>query len=100
MSGLLSRSRPETARIWCLPIRKFQTDRYASLFSYSLDVTLDSEFYPFLYPNQYVNFTADSEAVTLAASLTKDAAEDLNALDVIYQYVTTHITYDTEKAPL
>ena len=81
-----------------LAYQEISDGQFASLFSYALDVTLDSEFYPFLYPNQYVNFTADSEAISLAASLTKDAAEDLDALDAIYQYVTTHITYDTEKA--
>lgn len=81
-----------------LTYREISDGQYASLFSYSLDVTLDSEFYPFLYPNQYVNFTSGSEAISLAASLTEDAAEDLDALDAVYQYVTTHITYDTEKA--
>ena len=81
-----------------LAYQEISDGQYASLFSYSLNVTLDSEFYPFLYPNQYVNFTSDSKAISLAASLTKDAAEDLDALDAIYQYVTTHITYDSDKA--
>lgn len=72
--------------------------QYASLFSYSLDVALENEFLPFLYPNQYVDFTEDDEAVKLAAALSTDAETDLDALTVIYEYVTTHITYDDEKA--
>lgn len=72
--------------------------QYASLFSYPLDVTLENAFLPFLYPNQYVNFTAKSEAVSLAASLSKDAATDLDALRTIYEYVVTTLTYDNEKA--
>lgn len=42
-------------------------DRYASLFSQVIDVELENDFLPFLYPNQYVDFTADSQAVALAA---------------------------------
>jgi transglutaminase-like putative cysteine protease len=73
-------------------------DQYASLFSYSLKVELANEFLPFLYPNQYVWFTGESEAVRLAEELSADAATDLDALDLIYEYVITHITYDDEKA--
>lgn len=81
-----------------LAYQEISDGQYSSLFSYPLDVSLDNEFYPFLYPNQYVDFTAGSKAISLAASLTADSAEDLDALDDIYQYVTTHITYDEEKA--
>ncbi|MCC8101226.1 MAG: transglutaminase domain-containing protein [Clostridiales bacterium] len=73
-------------------------DEYTSLFSYVLDVELDSEFFPFLYPNQYVDFTEDSEAVQLAAALSEDAATDIDALNEIYDYVISHIVYDDEKA--
>jgi transglutaminase-like putative cysteine protease len=73
-------------------------DQYASLFSYSLEVELESDFLPFLYPNQYVSFTSDSEAVTLAAELSRDAETDLDALDQVYEYVIGHISYDEEKA--
>lgn len=73
-------------------------DQYISLFNYALDVELENEFLPFLYPNQYVNFSESSEAVALAASLSEEAATDLEALELIYTYVTGHITYDDEKA--
>ena len=72
--------------------------QYASLFSYPLDVTMENAFFPFLYPNQYVNFSSESEAVSLAASLSRDAATDLDALRTIYEYVVTTLTYDNEKA--
>lgn len=73
-------------------------NQYAALFNYTIDVELDSEFLPFLYPNQYVDFAEDNEAVKLAAGLSAGAETDLEALDAIYSYVTTHITYDNEKA--
>ena len=43
--------------------------QYAALFAQALEVSLENEFLPFLYPNQYVNFTPDSEACKLALSL-------------------------------
>lgn len=73
-------------------------DQYVPLTSQSLTVELQSDFLPFLYPNQYVDFTADSEAVKLAAELSADCETDLDALDAIYNYVTENITYDDEKA--
>lgn len=73
-------------------------DQYATLLSYSLNVELKNEFLPFLYPNQYVNFSQDSEAIRLASELSSDAETDLDALTAIYHYVTENITYDDEKA--
>ena len=73
-------------------------DQYVSLLSYAISVELESSFLPFLYPNQYVDFTSDSEAVRLAGELSADCESDLDALTAIYSYVTEHITYDDEKA--
>lgn len=73
-------------------------NQYAALFHYTLDVELKNEFLPFLYPNQYVNFTEENDAVKLAAELSEDAGSDLDALSAVYEYVTTHITYDNDKA--
>ena len=73
-------------------------DKYALIFSQSLNVTLKDEFQPYLYPNQYVNFSQDSKAVSLAAQLTSGLTSDVEALTAIYEYVTANITYDNEKA--
>lgn len=73
-------------------------DQYVSLLTHSLTLELKSEFLPFLYPNQYVDFSEDNEAIHLAAELSADAKTDLEALTAIYQYVTENITYDEEKA--
>ena len=63
-----------------------------------IDVELTNDFLPFLYPNQYVNFSQDSKAVSLAAQLTSGLTSDVEALTAIYEYVTANITYDNEKA--
>ena len=73
-------------------------DQYSALLNDTFDVSLESEFLPFLYPNQYVNFTEDSKAVKLAETLAEKATDDLEVLQNIFQYVTENITYDYEKA--
>lgn len=72
--------------------------QYAALYAQALDISLENEFLPFLYPNQYVNFTPDSEASKLALSLLSDDATEQEGIDTIFKYVTEHITYDEEKA--
>lgn len=73
-------------------------DQYAVLMSDSFEVKLDSEYLPFLYPNQYVNFNEDSEAVKMAAELANSLESELDVLEAVYHYVTENITYDYEKA--
>ena len=73
-------------------------DQYASLFSEMLEVEIANEFLPFLYPNQFVHFDKDSQAISLAAELTADVTSDLEALTAIYEYVISNISYDNEKA--
>ena len=73
-------------------------DQYSALLNDSFEVSLESEFLPFLYPNQYVNFDENSEAVKLAAELAGDTEDDLSVLQNIYNYVISNITYDYDKA--
>ena len=42
-------------------------NQYAALYTETLTIKLQNEFLPFLYPNQYVNFSSKSEACKLAA---------------------------------
>lgn len=85
-----------TYQILCY--QQISGDQYAALFSDILEIILDNPFLPFLYPNQYVNFSEENTAIQLAFSLLSDDAEDLEALSTIYNYVTEHVTYDYEKA--
>lgn len=71
---------------------------YAILFTESVEVQMEDQFLPFLYPNQYVNFSESSEAVAVAADTVEDASSDLDAISDIYHYVVDHVTYDEEKA--
>ena len=71
---------------------------YATLFKETISVTLDNEFLPYLYPNQYVLFDGETQAVTVAAETVDGAAGDLDAVERIYHYVIEHVSYDDEKA--
>ena len=73
-------------------------DFYGMLLSQEFSVSLNDEFRPFLYPNQYVWYTASDEAIKLGIQLSDQSADDLAYLTNVYHYVTQNITYDTEKA--
>lgn len=78
--------------------QQISSDMYAALFSQILEVSLDNPFLPFLYPNQYVNFSSENDAVKLALSMMPEDTSDIDALSLIYSYVTENIAYDHEKA--
>lgn len=73
-------------------------NQYAALYTETLTIKLQNEFLPFLYPNQYVDFSSKSEACKLAASLVKEDMTDIDILKTFYAYVTSHISYDYDKA--
>lgn len=66
----------------------------------SVNVQLTDEFAPFIRPNQYVNYTEDSKAVAKAQELIDEAGvtENLEKVEVIYDWVVNNLSYDTEKA--
>ena len=73
-------------------------DAYTVSLAQSINVSIEDEFLPFLYPNQYVNFHTDSKAVSKGSDLAKDTYSDLDVVQNIYNYVIKNISYDTAKA--
>ena len=73
-------------------------DLYSNLYMDTIDVSIDNEFSPFLYPNQYTWFTQDSQTVSKASDLTRGVKNGLEAVGAVYDFVTTNISYDEEKA--
>ncbi|MGN1350873.1 MAG: transglutaminase family protein [Anaerovoracaceae bacterium] len=71
---------------------------YSTVFSTTISVQLLDQFAPFLLPNQYVNYTADSQVVKKAAELTAGKATDLDKISAVYQWVITNLTYDKQLA--
>ena len=69
-------------------------NKYASVNSVAIDVTLKDEFAPFLRTNQYVNYNKDSAAVAKAAELAK-GSDGLNVkVSAVYNFTIENISYD------
>lgn len=73
-------------------------NKYALSFTQDLSVAMDDEFKPFLYPNQYVWFTPNSEAISLGIQLSEESSDDLGYVEQVYNYVIGNIVYDEELA--
>lgn len=71
---------------------------YAVLFTESMEIQLENDLLPFLYPNQYVCFNCDTQAVAVASKTVADASDDLDAVADIYHFVIEHVVYDEAKA--
>ena len=72
--------------------------KYTTLYTAEVYAEIADAFAPFLQPNQYVNYSAESEAVLLAAELSTGLTDELDIVAAIYQYIITNITYDFDKA--
>ena len=71
---------------------------YSTLYSTTLSVSLTDEFAPFLLPNQYVNYTADTIVVKEAARLIEGETELTGKLGKLYDWVVQNYTYDYNLA--
>lgn len=71
---------------------------YSQAVSESISVSLSNESTPFLYPNQFCNFNANSAIVPLADSLTAGITDPLKKVEAVYNYAVDNITYDNAKA--
>lgn len=78
--------------------RNISGNEYTTVYAKSLAVAEVDEFTPFLYPNQYVNFTADSQTVKIAEKLVEKAQTELDVVSAVYNYTVKEISYDYEKA--
>ena len=71
---------------------------YATCLYGQFNVTLNNEFSPFLYPNQFVNFTSESKTVAKGMELAEGATDELTVVTNIYDYIVSSIEYDQAKA--
>ncbi|MCD2491436.1 transglutaminase-like domain-containing protein [Lacrimispora sp. NSJ-141] len=71
---------------------------YISAFSQTVEAIITNEFSPYLYPNQYVNFTPDSKTVAKGAELADGASDDLEVIARVYDYIIQNVSYDKDKA--
>ncbi|MCR5675448.1 MAG: transglutaminase-like domain-containing protein [Lachnospiraceae bacterium] len=72
--------------------------QYAAAFSTTLAVAITDPAGPYLYPNQYVTFDKDSDAVALAEELATPCSDDLEVVANVYNWMIANVTYDEEEA--
>lgn len=73
-------------------------NQYAQIFSKDLSVTMADQFLPFLYPNQYVNFSQGNAAVQKGAEVAAGAADEIGIVTNVFHFVVDNLTYDVAKA--
>ena len=75
-----------------------EKDQYAAAFTTSLDVKLQNDFIPFLYPNQFVNYHANSSLIAAAEELTAGTTTEIEQVKEIYTWVIQNFSYDSVLA--
>lgn len=71
---------------------------YVELSAVTCDVTLDSEFAPFLLPNMFCSYEPSSVCVAKAREVTGSSANMGEAVRDVCEYVAKTIAYDDDKA--
>ncbi len=72
--------------------------KYSTLFTQSIEVSLTDELKPFLYANQYVNFSENSSTAKVGEEMAHTANTDLEVVENVYNYIISNFTYDYDKA--
>lgn len=72
--------------------------QYAGILSSDIAVNITNSFGPYLYPNQYVNFSESSLPVTKGSQLAYNCNSDIDVVEQVYDYIIENFTYDYDKA--
>lgn len=73
-------------------------NQYSQAVSQTIQVNISSETTPFLYPNQFCNFSAGSSVVSVSDSITAGISDPLKKVEAVYNYAVDNIAYDNQKA--
>ncbi|WP_022748305.1 transglutaminase domain-containing protein [Lachnobacterium bovis] len=72
--------------------------KYSLALTKTIDVALNNELLPFLYPNQFVDFNSSSLCISVGQQLASGAKNDLDVVAKTYNYIINNFKYDYEKA--
>lgn len=72
--------------------------KYSTVNGTTIEVDMQNNMLPFLYPNQYVWFEKASPVVSLAEKLVGKETDAMKNVTVIYEYVIKNLSYDYKKA--
>ncbi len=73
-------------------------DQYATVLSAEPEITITNEFGPYLYPNQYVDYSDADAAIKKSEELAATSDTDLDVVSNVYNYIISNFTYDYDKA--
>ncbi len=71
---------------------------YYNVDTQTLSATVESDTLSYLYPNQYVNFSSDSNATAKARELYTYTANDLDFIAAVFNFTIDTLEYDDAKA--
>ena len=74
------------------------TNQYSQACSETIEVKLEDENLPFLYPNEYVSYTRNTPVIRLSNQITEGSGDELEKVEKVFDYVTSTIDYDYELA--
>jgi len=78
--------------------RNISGNQFSTEFTASITVTLRDPMAPFLRPNQFVNFNAQTIAVVRAREIVAGATTTFERIERIYSHVVRNFTYDRQLA--
>jgi len=78
--------------------RQVKNSQFTQIFSQKLSVDIQSANDPFLYPNQYIWYTPDSQAVALSLELCETATTDVEKIEILSDYIMRALSYDHIKS--
>jgi len=73
-------------------------DSYTEVLSTTIEVKFEDEHAPFIRPNQFVNYSKESNLVEVAAGVISDTASVKEKIVTIYDFVVDNFTYDYDLA--
>ena len=71
---------------------------YALALGTSFSAELSNSLAPYLYPNQYVNYTEQSKAIAKGGELAAKASTKIGVVQEVYNYLISNVVYDHQKA--
>lgn len=72
--------------------------QYATAITQDINADITNEFGPYLYPNQYVNFTDAPLTIQKGSDLAYYCSSDIEVVQSVYNYIIENFKYDYDKA--
>ena len=82
----------------CKLYENLSGNKYAQVGAVTVEAELETEYAPFLCPNQYVNYTKDSVAAELSEQVCQGLESDREKFEAIREYIRRNYVYDFVRA--